>query len=147
MRQYDPLQVSGSFAGPAFGAIDIVDGGIAGDFIASALDNPLWTREFDRHGNATRVKNNNRGGTVTVMISASSPTNAGLSGLQIRDRLGEAIVGTLLIRDNNGGSVIICNGAFINSTPAPTFGVTRGERAWVFECETIDIVLAGHDPV
>lgn len=147
MRQYDPVQVQGSFAGPAFGGVDILDGAVAGDFIAASRDNPTWAREFDRFGNCTRVKNNNMGATIPVTLSASSPTNQTLSLLQNRDQIGEAIVGTLLLRDLNGTTVITCTGAFLNGPPATiTYGQERGSRVWTFECERIDIVLGGHDP-
>lgn len=146
LRQYNPLQVVGSFTTPGpFGTVDIVDGSIDGEFAAVASDNPTWTREHDRAGNSTRVKNNNEGGTITITLAASSPTNARLSGVHELDRVSENQVGVLLLKDLNGNTVIEADGAFIADTPDPSFGAERGTRAWVFECASIRKFIGGHD--
>lgn len=145
LRQYDPLQVTGSWSTP-IGVFDIVDGAISpGDFAAVARDNPTWARESDRGGNATRVKNNNKGGTVTITLSASSPTNATLMAAQGTDELTENVVGPLVLKDLNGDTVVTALGAFINSTPDPSFGSERGARVWVWEVAQINTILGGHD--
>ena len=145
LRQYDPLQVVGSFSHIG-GSVDIVDGAVdGGEFLAVAGDNPTWTREHDRGGNATRVKNNNTGGTISVTISASSPTNASLSALVVADGVVENVVGALVLKDLNGNTVVEADGAFVADIPDPTFGSDRGSRVWVFECAAIRTVLGGHD--
>src|SRR5690606_23796192 len=130
----DPLQVVGSFTTP-LGTVDILDGAIdQGDFVSIASDNPTWGREKDRGGNATRVKNNNAGGQVSVVLSASSPTNTRLTELVAADGVTENIVGSLVLKDLNGNTVVECDGAFIVDTPDPSFGSDRGSRTWVWEC-------------
>lgn len=145
LRQYDPIRVIGSFS-TAAGSVDILDGTIdPGDFVTVASDNPRWARERDRGGNATRVKMNNRGGLVTVNLSASSPTNTKLSTLVQIDGVSENVVGVLLLRDLNGNSVVTATGAFISDIPDPSFGSDRGTRAWVWECAEIEKFVGGHD--
>ncbi len=145
LRQYDPLQVTGSWT-TSIGTFDIVDGAInPGDFLAVERDNPTWSREFDRGGNAVRVKNNNKGGQVSVTLSASSPANAVLSAAQATDELTENVVGALVLKDLNGNTVVTAFGAFINQTPTPSFGAERGSRTWVWECSQIETFLGGHD--
>jgi len=144
-RQYDPLQVVGSWTTPGtFGVVDIMDGTIDGEFAAVARDNPRFAREHDRAGNTTRVKNNNRGGTVTITLSASSPTNETLANVQELDDLTETQVGVLLLKDLNGNTVIEADGAFLQDQPDPTFGAERGTRAWIFECSAIRVHNGGH---
>ena len=143
LRQFDPLQVVGSWITPT-GAVDILDGRISGEFLATARDNMRWAREFDAHGNATRVKNNNTGGSVTLTLSASSPTNAALSARVAADQLGENIVGPLVLRDLNGETVIECDGAFLEDVPEVSFGQERGTRTWVFQCAGIRQFVGGH---
>jgi len=145
LRQYDPLQVTGSWATP-IGVFDIVDGAVnPGDFLSTARDNPTWSREADRAGNATRVRNNNKGGTVSVTLSASSPTNTVLSGAQATDELTENVTGVLTLKDLNGNTVIVATGAFLNATPDVSFGGERGSRTWVWEAAQIESFLGGHD--
>lgn len=144
LRQYDPLQVVGSWTTPS-GVVDILDGRIEGEFLRVLRDNKRWTREHDAHGNATRVKNNNRGGAVEVVISASSPTNAALSKRAQADDLTENVVGALLLKDLNGNTVIEADGAFIEDVPDPSFGNTRGDRTWIWQCAAVRPNLGGHN--
>lgn len=147
LRQYDPMQVVGTWATTSpLGSIDITDGVIdGGTFAAVASDNRRWVRENDRAGNSTRVKVNNKGGAVTISIAASSPTNRRLSLAAELDDATENVVGALVIRDLNGGTVIEADGAFLEGIPDPSFGNTRGQRDWVFQCATIRVHLEGHD--
>ena len=145
LRQYDPIQVVGSWV-TVRGSTDILNGTIdPGDFLTITKDNPRWAREHDRAGNTTRVKNNNRGGSVTVNLSASSPTNTELSALAVADDVTENIVGALVIRDLNGNTLIEADGAFLEDAPAPSFGSERGARAWTWQCAAIRTFLGGHD--
>lgn len=146
-RQYDPLLVTGTWY-TAMGAVDILDGRIStGDFAATTKDNPRWVREFDEHGNATRVKRNNRGGSIAITISASSPTNDALSKRAEADDLTENQVGMLVLEDLSGTTVVEADGAFLEDTPNAAFGNSRGDRVWIFQCGAIRTFIGGHDEV
>ena len=142
LRQYDPLKVTGAFAGVR-GSIDIIDGAVYGDFLNVTRDAPMWDRETDGFGNTIRVKHNNIGGRVSLQLSASSPTNQQLSEIALSDAIAETNVGYLTLRDLNGTTTIICTGVWIADFPQLAFGVSRGSRLWVFECAAIQVVLAG----
>lgn len=144
LRQYDPIQVVGSWSTPA-GVVDILDGRISGEFFSTSKDNPRWSREFDAHGNATRVKNNNRGGSFSVTLSASSPTNAILSARVAADYLSENLVGPMILKDLNGDTVLEADGCFIEDVPDLSFGQERGSRTWVFQCAALRIFAGGHE--
>lgn len=144
LRQYNPLQVVGSWT-TATGSVDILDGRIDGSFLQTTSDNKRWARENDQHGNATRVKMNNRGGTITVTLSASSPTNSQLSARVEADDATEAVVGFLLLKDLNGNTVVEADGAFLEDIPDPSFGSDRGSRAWVFQCAAVRKFVGEHD--
>lgn len=146
LRTYDPLKVVGSWSTTStLGTIDILDGAIDGDFASITRDNARWTREHDRAGNSTRVRNNNRGGTISVTIDASSPTNARLSRAVQEDDLGESVVGTLLLRDLNGDTIIEADGAFVEDIPDLSFGNSSGTRVWVFQCANIRKFVGGRE--
>lgn len=146
LRQYNPTKVVGSWATPTnLGVIDILDGAIDGEFLGETSDNPRWTREHDRHGNATRVRNNNRGGSFAVTISASSPTNTRLSLAVEEDDISESVVGPLVLKDLNGNTVIEADGAFIADMATVSFGAERGSRVWIFECAAKRTFVGGHN--
>lgn len=144
LRDYDPLKVVGSWTTPV-GVFDILEGRINGEFVSITRDNPNWTREQDMAGNATRVKNPSKGGSFTITLDASSPTNATFSKLMQTDDLEEGIVGVIILKDLNGDTVLEADGAFIEGPPATSFGNTRGERTWTFQCAAIRHYLGGRD--
>ncbi len=147
LRQYSPLKVVGSWVTPTpLGVIDILDGAVnTGDFVAIETDVDAWTREADLAGNATRVRNYNKGGRVRVTLSASSPTNTRLSQAAAADEISESVVGALVLRDLNGNTVVECDGAFLVDIPDFSFGSERGSRTWTWECAAVRMVLGGHD--
>ena len=147
LRQYDPLQVVAAWStSSVLGTLDIVDGVIdGGDFLVITEDNPTWTREHDNRGNATRIKNANRGGRLALTLSASSPTNLSLTRAAELDATGESVVGSMLIRDLNGDKIIEADGAFLVGIPDISFGSDRGSRIWTWECAAIRKHIGGHD--
>lgn len=149
MRQYVPMKVVATWVTPGpFGTIDIVDGHIEdSDFFNTTKDNPTWAREHDGAGNATRVKNDNEGGSVTVVIGKSSPTNAQLSGVVALDRVSENQVGILTFKDMNGSTIGVCEDAFLEDEPEAGFGATRGSNSWTWQCSSIRKFIGGHDTV
>ncbi len=146
LRQYNPLEVVGTFTTPGpFGAIDILDGRVSEEFMALTRDNKLWVREFDQAGNATRVKVNNRGGILPITLSASSPTNATLSGVVALDNGSENQVGVVSVSDLNGTTTIVAEGAFLEDVPDPSFSGSRGSRTWIWQCQLIRVFVGGHN--
>lgn len=147
LRQYDPLAVVGSWTTlTPLGSIDILDGGVDdGDFLTETSDNPRWTREHDRQGNATRVRNHNRGGSFTITLSASSPTNTLFSRAVQADDVSEDVVGALVLKDLNGNTVIEADGAYIVDMAVVSYGASRGSRVWVFDCAEKRSFIGGHD--
>lgn len=149
-HQSNPLKVVGSWGtGVAdIGSIDILNGRIDGSYATVSRDNPNWTREFDAHGNSTRVRNNNTGGNISVTLSASSDTHRLLANAALADELSENVVGTLTLRDLSGSTEMVFNGAYLEGPPATiAFGTTRGEHTWIFQFGSSVIRLAGHDTV
>ncbi len=144
LRQNDPLKVVASWTTP-LGVINILDGRIDGDYMTVASDNKRWTRDHDGNGNATRTKNNNRGGTVSITLSASSPLNDRLSQAVQADDLSDNVVGVLVIKDLSGTTLIEADGAFLEDAPDPTFGNNRGQRVWVWQCASQRRFVGGHN--
>lgn len=146
LRGYNPLKVICSWAPANFATIDIADGRVAGDFFSVARDNADWTREADEFGNATRVYRNNKGGTITINLFGSSPTNAVLSQAQIADTVTQNVVGVLTVTDLSGTSKVVATGAYISTMPnlARASG-TVGQVSWVWDCQSIVQFVGGHD--
>jgi hypothetical protein len=145
LRQYDPQQVIGTWATP-LGSFDILDGRIdPGTFITPARNTRRWALENDGNNNSTRVKQPDRTASITVELSASSPTNAVLSRLAAIDDTTENVVGVLTLRDLSGDTLVVATGAFLEDVPDPSYGSERGTRSWVWLCARLDVDVGGHD--
>lgn len=144
LRQYDPLQVVGSWNTDT-GSVDFLDGRIGdGIFVSVTVANQRWTMETDAHGNATRVKNNNRSGVISIALAADSPTNLALSARVAADDVAENVVGAIVLQDLNGTTLVEAEGCFLDGLPATIdYGPARGQRAWTFQCAAIRAVLGG----
>jgi hypothetical protein len=137
--QYDPILVAGNW-----GEITITDGAVNGEFFSTTQDNTLWAREFDRDGNGTRVKNNNRGASFQVTLSASSPTNNLLWAAYASDAAGGNQIATMSLVDASGTLQIFAENAFIENVPDVSLGAERGTRVWTFQCTRLDIQRGAH---
>lgn len=148
MRGYNPLKVVGTWAIPVPpGTIEILEGRIDGEFFSQTDDSPDWTRETDGHGNATRVRQNKTGGSFTVVISASSPTNRALSRANVEDTISESVVGPMVLKDLNGETVGEFDDVFLEGKPGLVYGMERGSRAWTFQYGSARVFIDGHDTV
>lgn len=144
LRQYRPIKVVGSFTCPN-GTVAFEGLVRDQDFFALAKPSDDWELEKDGSGNTTRVGNEDNTGELTVMISASDPTNTKLSKLAKLDKALGTGAGVLLVEDLNGDSKIEMRGCFIARIPDLTFGAQRGVRAWRFKAGDADTFAGGHD--
>ena len=144
LRQYNPLQVVAAWD-TATGSVDILDGRIGdGVFISVTSANQRWTMETDAHGNATRVKNNNKSGVISIALAADSETNTLLSARVVADDISENVVGAIVITDLNGLTLIEADGCFLDGMPSTvSYGPARGQQAWNFQCAAIRTFVGG----
>lgn len=149
MRQYIPTKVVGSFVTPTpLGSIDILDGVVDGaEFFGQTQDNQIWTQEHDQNGNATRVKNNNKGGSFRITMAASSPTNTKFSRAVELDDVSESVVGPVVLKDLSGNTVGEFEDAYLTGMPDLSFGADRGSRVWTFNYGAGRVFIGGHDVV
>jgi hypothetical protein len=97
MRTVDPGKILMTFKG-----VNIV--GIAdGTFVEVERAEDGWTMYKGSDGEITRVRNRDRSGAVTFTLSQASITNTFLSAIAIADEKDGTGVGSLLIKDLNGG--------------------------------------------
>lgn len=96
-------------------------------------------------GESTRVRNYNRSGTVTLNLQQSSPSNDVLSGIALADEATNAGLMPLLIKDNNGSTLIEATTAYIQKIPDADFGKDASERAWTIMTDNLVVFLGGNE--
>ena len=140
LRTYDPKQVVVTFAN------NVLTGFAAGSFVTAARTVDLWEMVGGSDGEITRVKNNDRSGTVTVVLQQSSASNAFLQTQVTNDEVSNTGVGPLLVRDFvSGAGQIAAANAFIKRVPdwgRQTADETNVE--WLFACPDLQIAHDGN---
>lgn len=135
---YDPKSVIIVIGGvPISGYAD-------GTFLEITADTQQFTKIVGADGYTTRVKSNNYGGVMTLTLSQTSPSNDVLSGILALDRVSNAGVVPILIKDMSGTTVIFAATGWIQQFPDVSFGNEINNRAWVFDLADIDILIGGN---
>lgn len=136
---FDPKSVVISIGGvPISGFAD-------GTFVSITTDTQQFTKVVGADGFTTRVKSNNYGGTLTLSLAQTSPSNDVLSGLLALDRLSNQGLFPLLIKDMSGNTVVFSESAWIQQFPDITFGNEMNNRDWVIDMAEMDIFLGGNE--
>lgn len=138
VRTVDPKSVIIAIGGvPMSGFAD-------GTFLEITADAQQFSKVTGADGYTTRVKTNNYGGTLTLTLSQSSPSNDVLSALLNADRLRNAGVVPILIKDLTGTTKIFSATAWIQQMPDVAYGNAINNRAWVFDLAEMDTFIGGN---
>lgn len=134
---YDP-----KFILMSFGSIQL-QGLAKGTFVTAERDEDAFTKSVGSDGRTTRIRNQNRGGRVTVTLQAEAPANDLLSALARVDEQTGAGAAVLSITNINGGTLVEATEAWIMKLPAVEYSDGEATREWVFDCEDLEIHVAG----
>lgn len=128
VKQYDPGSVVVVF-GPL-----ILTGYADGTFVLVDRDEDAVTKKVGADGEATRVRNRNKCGSVVVTLMQSSASNLELSAALKADELAEnGITLPVIVKDNGGNSLHTAQDAWIKKTPASEYAKELGQREWVID--------------
>lgn len=137
MKTYDPAKVLFSFAG------SLITGYADDTFIEAERAEDGFTLLVGASGEGARSKNNNKSGTVTVTLMASSQSNDILSALAAADELAGTGVGALYLKELDGTTLVSAPAAWIKKMPSVSRGKEVGTVQWVFDCESMEMSVGG----
>lgn len=135
---FDPKSVVVSIGGVT------MSGYADGTFLEITADTPQFTKITGADGYVTRVKSNDYGAVMTLTLSQSSPSNDVLSALFNADRLTNAGVVPILIKDLSGTTVIFAATGWIQQFPDTAFGNEINDRSWVIDLANADLFIGGN---
>lgn len=138
LNTYNPKEVAIIVGG------NIIDGFADGTFINVERDEDSYTLQVGSDGEATRSKNNNLSGTVTLTLRQGSPSNAILSALAQQDELNGSGIVPLLVKDNSGSSIHSAETAWIQKPSAAEYGRESGSREWVIRTDRLQTFIGGN---
>ena len=137
LQTFDPKEVSVIFG-------ENIIRGFSESQVTVTRDNPAWEMVIGADGEATRVKSNDRSGTITITLQQSSPSNDDLSLIANADELSNAGLRPLYIKDNLGTSLFSAVTAYIEHIPEAAYGKTQNDRVWVIKTDNLIANLGGN---
>ena len=137
LRTFDPKEVSIIFG-------EYIIRGFAETQISVARDNAAYEMVIGADGEATRVKSNDRSGTITITLQQSSPSNDDLSTIALADELSNTGLRPFYMKDNLGNSLYSAATAFIEQIPEASFGKTANDRTWIIKTDNLVAFLGGN---
>jgi len=138
LRTYNPASVIISIGGvPMSGFAD-------GTFLMIERDEDAFTKVTGADGYTTRVKSNNRCGSLTLTLKQSSPSNDVLSGFANLDELSNAGVVPILIRDISGTSTYFSATGWIRKYPSSEFAKELSNREWILDLADLDVFVGSN---
>jgi hypothetical protein len=141
LRTYDPKAVRIIIGGVPIG------GFAAGTFLSLAMDEQAFTKETGADGETARAKSNNNGGTATITLMQTSPSNDVLAAIAQADRLLNAGVVPILIQDGSGRTTLFSATGWVQKQPDAAFGLEIEDREWVMDLSDVDYFVGGNPDV
>lgn len=143
MSTYSFLDVSASIVGPG-GSFDLGYGAAnAEEGITVAMVEAKNTMTIGADGEAMHSLHAGKGGTITVTLLKTSPTNAKLSALYAAQSLSSATWGNNVIVVRNSASNDLCSARSVAFQKIPDWQNAKdgGTVAWVFDAGKVDQLL------
>jgi len=137
LKVYDPTQV-GIIVG-----VSPMNGFAEDSMITIEMEDPQYVLATDISGSPTRFKTNKAIAKITMRFTQSSPSNDILSAYVEADRVNNAGVFPLMIKDNNGTSLFTSTAAFIEQVPSVEFANENKNREWVVKATNVTKFVGG----
>lgn len=138
-RQYDPLNVVLNVGGRD------VSGYAAGTFIEVERAKDAFTLVVGSDGENTRVKSQDRSGTIKIVLQQSSPLNDYFSSLADTDENTSGGVVPSLMKDTNGTTVAQAKQSWIKKKAKSDFADTAENREWLIETGNLSLFVGGEN--
>lgn len=139
LKDYNPKEVIITWDG-----ILLNEGIAEGTFVTAGRTERVFSMNVGGDGGVTRVRNNNKSGTVGVTTRMGSRT-VELLATRIKDEeSGVPHVGALLIQDFSGNTLHSAEQAFTEGWPDDEFATTEGNRELVFLCPVLNMNPGGN---
>ena len=134
VKTYNPKKVAVVVGGPT-GAV--MSGFAEGEFVTVTMDEDKWELKVGTDGEGTRSKQNNNSATVKIMLMQSSDSNLVLQGFLNSDKLSDAGIFPLMIKDSSGRSLYMAEQAWIQKQPEAKFSKGVETREWTIRTDNM----------
>lgn len=110
----------------------------------SRLEDTFGDPMVGSDGEATRVKNANKAGNITLTLKQSSQFNNLLSAFQITDEESGKGTFAIMVKDSEGFSNYSCATAYVKKQPDASFSNDLEDREWGISCPRLNMFTGGN---
>ena len=135
MDNYDPKQVVLTFKGV------LITGFLEGTFITVERNEDSFEKTVGADGNVTRVRKNDRSGTITVVLQAESPSNDVLSASMLLDEQSGLGYGPVQVKNINSTDLHTAAEAWVRKPASAEYSDGASGREWVLECANLTMLV------
>lgn len=137
MKTYDPAKVLFSFGG------QLITGYAPDTFLRVERNEDGFSLVVGPGGEGARAKNNNKSGTITLTLMATSQANDLLSAIAAADDLAGTGAAPAFLKELNGTTLASAQNAWVKKLPTIERGAEVSTVEWVIECEALEMYLGG----
>lgn len=133
---YDPTQIVVIFGGPITGYAE-------GTFVKVTRDEDTFKKYVGADGEVTRARTRNKGGSIELTLTQSSPSNDVLSAIAMLGEETNADIQPCTVKDLNGATLEFAAQAWVKKPADTEYGKDVQTRTWVIDCAKLDRVIGG----
>lgn len=120
-------------------------GGFAdGTFLQYEDDEDAFTKVTGADGVVSRSKTNNSGGTLTITVAQTSPSNDILSNFANADKLSNTGVIPVVVKDINGTTNIFAPNGWVRKKAPLEWSKEITDNEWILDLADVDSVIGGN---
>jgi len=139
VRTYDPREVQIIIGGA------IISAYADGTFVEVEPQDDSYSRTTGADGEESRARSNNRGGTMTLTIKQTSPSNDVLTAFWLADQASNAGVFPVMLKEAGSGSTLIsAQSAWIERLPNVVYSKEIEGREWKIALADINWFVGGN---
>jgi structural protein KPP10_ORF10 len=138
VQTYDPKEIFVTIGGAA------MQGFADGTFVTLDRNEDAFSTVSGADGIVARVKSNNRAGTLTLSLQQTSLSNDILSGFALLDEISNTGTFPILIKDNQGTSLIFSATGWVQKMPAVEYSKDISNREWVIGLADLTYFIGGN---
>jgi hypothetical protein len=125
----------------------ILQGFADGEAFSLELDDDLYQKQAGADGDIARARRHGQAGNGKISLMQTSVSNDVLSAFAALDRLSNAGVFPLTVKDLLGTTTAFAAYAWIKKPPALALGKELATREWMLDLANTELFIGGNSPM
>lgn len=121
-----------------------IQGYADGEAFSLELDDDLYQKVTGADGDTSRSRRHGMSASAKINLMQTSPSNDALSGYALADRINNAGIIPITIRDLLGTTVIFGAYAWVKKPPVVSAGKEVTNREWMLDIASIELFVGGN---